>query len=67
MCGSPEMESYEEFCLQSLTILQEQRKFKKMTCEPPCSLKACSVIRFYGRAVLSPLVGTDITTDNPEN
>lgn len=36
-----------------------------MTCEPPCSLKACSVIRFYGRAVLSPLVGTDITTDNP--
>uniref|UniRef100_A0A3P8W3I9 Centriolar coiled-coil protein 110 n=1 Tax=Cynoglossus semilaevis TaxID=244447 RepID=A0A3P8W3I9_CYNSE len=63
MCGSPEMESYEEFCLRSLTILQEQRKFKKMTCEPPCSLKACSVIRFYGRAVLSPLLSEERRTE----
>lgn len=56
MCGCQEMESYEEFCLRSLAILQEEGKFKKSTCEPLCSLKARSVIRFHGRAVLSPLV-----------
>uniref|UniRef100_A0A3Q0SYJ3 Uncharacterized protein n=1 Tax=Amphilophus citrinellus TaxID=61819 RepID=A0A3Q0SYJ3_AMPCI len=50
------MESYEEFCLRSLAILQEEGKFKKTTCEPPCSLKARSAIHFCGRAVLSPLV-----------
>lgn len=56
MCRCPEMESYEEFCLRSLAILQEVGKFKKKTCEPLWTLKACSVIRFHGRAVLSPLV-----------
>uniref|UniRef100_A0A667X6F2 Uncharacterized protein n=1 Tax=Myripristis murdjan TaxID=586833 RepID=A0A667X6F2_9TELE len=50
------MESYEEFCLQSLATLQEEGKFKKMACEPHCPLKALSIIRFHGRAVLSPLV-----------
>nr|XP_020475545.1 centriolar coiled-coil protein of 110 kDa-like [Monopterus albus]XP_020475546.1 centriolar coiled-coil protein of 110 kDa-like [Monopterus albus] len=56
MCGCPEMESYEEFCLRSLAILQEEGKFRKTTCEPLCSPKARSVIRFHGRAVLSPLL-----------
>lgn len=56
MCGCPEMESYEEFCLRTLAILQEEGKFKKTTCEPLCTLKALSVICFHGRAVLSPLV-----------
>ncbi|CAN9505254.1 unnamed protein product [Ophioblennius macclurei] len=56
MCGCPEMESYEEFCLRSLALLQEEGKFKTKTCEPLCSLKVCSVIRFHGRAVLSPLL-----------
>ncbi len=56
MCWCPEMESYEEFCLQSLAILQERGEFKKKTWEPLCSLKAHSVICFHGRAVLSPLV-----------
>ncbi|XP_074553611.1 centriolar coiled-coil protein of 110 kDa isoform X2 [Halichoeres trimaculatus] len=55
MCGRPEMESYEEFCLQSLAVLQEGERFKK-TCETLESLKACSVIRFHGRAVLLPLL-----------
>ncbi|XP_058508491.1 centriolar coiled-coil protein of 110 kDa-like [Solea solea] len=63
MCGCPEMESYEEFCLRTLAILQEEGKFKKATCEPLCSLKACSVIRFYGRAVLSPLLSAEQRTD----
>ncbi|XP_026216665.1 centriolar coiled-coil protein of 110 kDa [Anabas testudineus] len=59
MCGCPEMESYEEFCLRSLAILQKEGKFKERTCEPLCSLKACSVIRFHGRAVLSPLLSSE--------
>lgn len=49
------MESYEEFCLRSLAMLQEEREFKK-SCEPLWVLKARSVICFHGRAVLSPLV-----------
>ncbi|MEQ2200165.1 hypothetical protein XENOCAPTIV_024057 [Xenoophorus captivus] len=49
------MESYEEFFLRSLAILQEG-KLKKKTREPPCSLKARSDIRFHGRSILSPLV-----------
>ncbi|KAK2833472.1 hypothetical protein Q5P01_017361 [Channa striata] len=53
------MESYEEFCLRSLAILQEEGKLKKRTCEPLCSLKACSVIRFHGRAVLLPLLSAE--------
>ncbi len=52
----PEMESYEEFCLRSLARLQEEGKFKRATREPLWSLKARSVVRFRGRAVLSPLV-----------
>ncbi|XP_070838242.1 centriolar coiled-coil protein of 110 kDa-like isoform X2 [Chaetodon trifascialis] len=59
MCGCPDMESYEEFCLRSLAILQEEGKFKKRTCEPLWSLKARSVICFYGRAVLSPLLNAE--------
>ncbi|XP_029944969.1 centriolar coiled-coil protein of 110 kDa isoform X2 [Salarias fasciatus] len=59
MCGCPEMESYEEFCLRSLALLQEEGKFKTKTCEPLCSLKDCSVIRFHGRAVLSPLLSAE--------
>ncbi|XP_026181306.1 centriolar coiled-coil protein of 110 kDa [Mastacembelus armatus] len=53
------MESYEEFCLRSLAILQEQAKFKKKTCEPLCSLKARSAIRFHGRAVLLPVLSAE--------
>uniref|UniRef100_A0A671XYV6 Uncharacterized protein n=1 Tax=Sparus aurata TaxID=8175 RepID=A0A671XYV6_SPAAU len=49
------MESYEEFCLRSLAMLQETRGVRKMACEPLWSLKAGSVICFHGRAVLSPL------------
>ncbi|MEQ2243509.1 hypothetical protein ILYODFUR_007691 [Ilyodon furcidens] len=52
------MESYEEFFLQSLAILQEG-KLKKKTREPPCSLKARSVIRFHGRSILSPLLNAE--------
>ncbi|XP_054464126.1 centriolar coiled-coil protein of 110 kDa-like [Anoplopoma fimbria] len=59
MCGCPEMEGYEEFCLRSLAILQEEGKFKKTTCEPLRPLKALSVIRFHGRAVLSPLLSAE--------
>ncbi|XP_069558904.1 centriolar coiled-coil protein of 110 kDa-like isoform X1 [Brachyistius frenatus] len=58
MCGCPEMESYEEFCLRSLVVLQEERKCRK-TCQPLCSLKARSVIHFHGRAVLSPLLSAE--------
>lgn len=55
------MESYEEFCLRSLVILQEGGEFKKKTCEAPRALEARSVIRFHGRAVLSPLVRIKLT------
>ncbi|KAM7386876.1 hypothetical protein PAMA_009484 [Pampus argenteus] len=58
MCERQEMESYEQFCLRSLAILQEQDKFKKTICEPLCSLTS-SVIRFHGRAVLSPLLSAE--------
>lgn len=53
------MESYEEFCLRSLAILQQEGKFKKRTCETLGSLKACSAIRFHGQAVLSPLLSAE--------
>lgn len=53
--GCSEMESYEEFCLRSLVLLQESEEFKK-TREPQWAPKPHSVIRFRGRAVLSPLV-----------
>ncbi|XP_020514838.2 centriolar coiled-coil protein of 110 kDa [Labrus bergylta] len=59
MCGSPEMESYEEFCLRTLAVLREEGKLKKTTCETPRSLKARSAIRFHGRAVLSPLLSAE--------
>ncbi|XP_071386747.1 centriolar coiled-coil protein of 110 kDa-like [Centroberyx affinis] len=58
-CGCPEMESYEEFCLRSLTILQEEGNFKKTACEPHGPLKALSIIRFHGQAVLSPLLSAE--------
>uniref|UniRef100_A0A3B5A0X1 Uncharacterized protein n=1 Tax=Stegastes partitus TaxID=144197 RepID=A0A3B5A0X1_9TELE len=48
------MESYEEFCLRTLALLQEEGTFrKKWACDPACSPKARSVIHFHGRAVLS--------------
>uniref|UniRef100_A0A1A7WPW0 Centriolar coiled coil protein 110kDa n=1 Tax=Iconisemion striatum TaxID=60296 RepID=A0A1A7WPW0_9TELE len=53
------MESYEEFCLRSLVVLQEERKLKRKTCEPLCFLTGGSVIHFYGRAVLSPLLSAE--------
>lgn len=56
-CGRAEMESYEEFCLRSLVRLKGSEEFKK-TCEPQWALKPHSLIRFRGRAVLSPLVRT---------
>ncbi|KAM3863895.1 centriolar coiled-coil protein of 110 kDa [Diretmus argenteus] len=53
------MESYEEFCLRSLAILQEEGKSKRMACEPRCPLKTLSCIHFHGRAVLSPLLSIE--------
>ncbi|XP_047428870.1 centriolar coiled-coil protein of 110 kDa-like [Mugil cephalus] len=59
MCGCPEMESYEDFCLRTLAALQDG-ELKKATCEPLLSsLKALSVIHFHGRAVLSPLLSAE--------
>lgn len=49
MCGCPEMESYEDFCLRRLAALQEEKM-----CEP--LLEAHSVIHFHGRPALPPLV-----------
>lgn len=48
------MEGYEEFCLRTLALLQDEGKFKKLTCEPFRSLKTQSVISFHGRAILPP-------------
>ncbi|XP_037544475.1 centriolar coiled-coil protein of 110 kDa-like [Nematolebias whitei] len=60
MCGCSGMESYEEFCLQSLASLQEEGKLKRKTCEPLCSLQAAhSVIYFHGKAILSPLLSAE--------
>lgn len=55
LCGCLEMESYEEFCLRSLVRLQESGETKE-TPEPQRLERPHSVIRFHGRAVLSPLV-----------
>eukprot|EP00066_Takifugu_rubripes_P012967 XP_011602233.1 PREDICTED: centriolar coiled-coil protein of 110 kDa [Takifugu rubripes] len=52
------MESYEEFCLRSLVRLKGSEEFKK-TCEPQWALKPHSLIRFRGRAVLSPLLNAE--------
>ncbi|XP_072299439.1 uncharacterized protein [Eucyclogobius newberryi] len=49
-----QMESYEQFCLQTLALLQDQGGFKKLTPEPLCSLKPQSVIVFHGRPILPP-------------
>lgn len=66
-CGCSEMESYEEFCLRSLVRLKGSGEFKK-TCEPQWALKPHSLIRFCGRAVLSPLVRTCVTcTSEPHH
>ncbi|XP_054891128.1 centriolar coiled-coil protein of 110 kDa-like [Poeciliopsis prolifica] len=62
MCGHPGMESYEEFCMRSLAMLQEG-KLKKKICEPLCSLKTCSVIRFHGRPILLPLLRAEQHTE----
>ncbi|XP_034045989.1 centriolar coiled-coil protein of 110 kDa-like [Thalassophryne amazonica] len=62
MCGCTEMESYEAFCLRSVAVLQEEGMFKK-TCEALSSPKACSVICFHGRAVLSPLLNAEQRTE----
>ncbi|XP_051797010.1 centriolar coiled-coil protein of 110 kDa isoform X1 [Acanthochromis polyacanthus] len=60
MCGCPEMESYEDFCLRTLALLQEEGKLRrKWTCDPLCSLKSRSAIRFHGRAALSPLLSAE--------
>uniref|UniRef100_A0AAV2KGW3 Centriolar coiled-coil protein of 110 kDa-like n=1 Tax=Knipowitschia caucasica TaxID=637954 RepID=A0AAV2KGW3_KNICA len=48
------MESYEQFCLQTLAFLQDEGTFEKMTREPLCPLKASSVILFHGRPILPP-------------
>lgn len=53
------MESYEEFCLRSLALLQDEGKYKKLTREPLCPLKTQSVICFHGRAILPPRLTTD--------
>ncbi|KAM4716906.1 centriolar coiled-coil protein of 110 kDa isoform 2-T4 [Anableps anableps] len=58
MCGRAGMESYEEFCIRSLAMLQGGG-LKKKTREPLCSLKPCSVIRFHGRSILLPLLSAE--------
>ncbi|XP_017277244.1 centriolar coiled-coil protein of 110 kDa isoform X2 [Kryptolebias marmoratus] len=64
MCGCSGMESYEEFCLRSLAILQEEGKLKRKTCEPLYSLKAArSAIYFHGKAILSPLLSAEQRTE----
>ncbi|XP_054616679.1 centriolar coiled-coil protein of 110 kDa-like [Dunckerocampus dactyliophorus] len=50
------MESYEEFCLRSLSVLQEKGKFKR-SFEP--LTKTYSVILFCGKAVLSPVLNAE--------
>ncbi|XP_061568050.1 centriolar coiled-coil protein of 110 kDa-like isoform X2 [Cololabis saira] len=59
MCGRPEMESYEDFCLRSLAILREAVKLKQKTCEPLRFQEGRSVIRFHGRPVLQPLLNAE--------
>lgn len=49
-----QMESYEEFCQRTFPLLQDEGKFKKLICEPLCSLKTQSVISFHSRAILPP-------------
>ncbi|KAL6102912.1 ccp110 [Pungitius sinensis] len=56
VCGGPEMEGYEEFCLRSLAVLQEEGHFEKTTCDPLWPLTALSAICFHGKPVLSPLL-----------
>ncbi|XP_038163734.1 uncharacterized protein LOC119798369 isoform X2 [Cyprinodon tularosa] len=58
MCGRPGMQSYEEFCLQSLALLQEG-KLQKKTREPLSSLKGPSVICFHGRSILLPRLSAE--------
>lgn len=50
------MESYEEFCLRALALLQDAGKFKKLTCEPLRSQRTQSFIGFHRRAILPPLL-----------
>ncbi|KAM9745551.1 centriolar coiled-coil protein of 110 kDa isoform 1-T1 [Menidia menidia] len=57
------MEGYQEFCVRTLALLQEEGKFKEKTREPLCSLRARSVICFHGRAVLSPLLSAEQRTE----
>ncbi|XP_040045925.2 centriolar coiled-coil protein of 110 kDa isoform X2 [Gasterosteus aculeatus] len=59
MRGCPEMEGYEEFCLRSLAVLQEEGLFKKTTSDPLWSLTALSTICFHGKPVLSPLLSAE--------
>ncbi|XP_061892229.1 uncharacterized protein LOC133642177 isoform X2 [Entelurus aequoreus] len=55
-CVRQKMDRYEEFCLQSMSMLQEEGEFKK-TCEP--LTRTYSVILFHGKAVLSPLLNDE--------
>ncbi|XP_075998750.1 centriolar coiled-coil protein of 110 kDa isoform X2 [Genypterus blacodes] len=59
MCRRPAMESYQEFCLKSVAILQQGEEFKEIGREPLCSPKARSFILFNGRAVLLPLLSAE--------
>ncbi|XP_072771775.1 uncharacterized protein [Nerophis lumbriciformis] len=55
-CVRQKMDRYEDFCLQSMSMLQEEGEFKK-TCEP--LTRTYSVILFHGKAVLSPLLNDE--------
>ncbi|KAM6905262.1 centriolar coiled-coil protein of 110 kDa isoform 2-T2 [Xenentodon cancila] len=63
MCGFPEMESYEDFCLRSLAALQQELKLKKTAREPLLFQTAQSVIHFHGRPVLPPLLNAQHCTE----
>ncbi|KAG7491403.1 hypothetical protein MATL_G00003290 [Megalops atlanticus] len=52
------MESYEEFCSKSLARLQTEGRMQ-MCGESSSQQEALSIIRFHGRAVLSPLLSVD--------
>ncbi|KAM6957247.1 centriolar coiled-coil protein of 110 kDa-like [Aplochiton taeniatus] len=50
------MESYEEFCVQSLDRLRAEGKTGRTVPRPASSLEKDSVLCFHGRPVLAPLL-----------
>lgn len=53
------MESYEEFCVRSLARLQAEGQTMRTACASHRSQDPLSIIRFYGRTVLPPLLSEE--------